>query len=365
MWYKQRFFKISAAIIMLLAIVYLIGKVDFFIVPIKNLIAVLFFPIVLSALLYYLLRPFVRLIEKMRVPRTLAILIVFIFVTGLIVLIGSYSGNLIISQINDLIGGIPLLVDSAKNAINNILLDKNLSIIPFDKIEQQITQSVGDFIPFLYGNILNGISALTGFAVVLFVVPIMVFYLLKDDKLFTPYVIKFVPSEFKGKGKHILEDLDETISVYIIGQALLAVSLGVLMYIGYLILGLKFALVLAFFAVITFMIPYLGSIIGVLPAILVGLADNNIYMPLKILFVMAVAQIIVGNFLSPVLMGKRMNIHPITYIIVLLGAASLYGFIGMLVAVPVYALLKVIVKHLYEIYLLRKKSDMRNNKKEE
>lgn len=355
MWFEHKYFKYTTAIILALIVVFLFGKVDFLLVPFNNLMAVLFLPIALSGLIYYLLRPVVRAIEKLKVPKPIAILIVYIFLIVIVFFIGSYAGNLIVKQVNGLINSIPSFFETAKNIANNIIKDKNLSFIPIDKLEQQLQGITNNALNFLFGNILNGISAVGSIAILLFIVPIIVFYLLKDDELLPKFILRFVPKEYKPNGKDILSDLDTTLSTYILSQALLALSLGVIMYIGYLVIGLKYALVLAFFALITFFIPYLGSLIGVLPAILVGLADNP-FMAVKILIIMAIAQVIVGNFLSPILMGKRLNIHPITYIVVLLGAAALFGFIGMLIAVPVYAILKELSKNLYEIYLLRKKS---------
>ncbi len=356
MWFEHKFFKVSTAIILSLIILILLGKVDFLLVPFNSLMAVLFFPIVISGLLYYLLRPIVKFIEILKVPKTIAILIVYVFLIVIIYFVGSYAGNLIVKQVNELISSIPSFFETAKNIANDIVKDKNLSFIPIDKLEQQLQGISNNAVNFLFGNIVSGISAVGGIAVLLFIVPIIVFYLLKDDELMPKFILKFVPKEYKKNGKEIISDMDTTLSTYILGQAILALSLGVIMYIGYLIIGLKYALVLAFFALLTFMIPYLGSIIGVLPALLVGLVASP-YMTVKILIIMAVAQIIVGNFLTPILMGRRLSIHPITYIVVLLGAASLFGFIGMLVAVPVYAILKELGKNLYEIYLLSKKTN--------
>jgi predicted PurR-regulated permease PerM len=151
----------------------------------------------------------------------------------------------------------------------------------------------------------------------------------------------------------MLDDVDKTLSAYIIGQAIIALTIGILMYIGYLILGLNYALILAVFAMVTAFIPILGAFIGVIPAVLVGLTVNPL-MALKVLILMIIVQQLEGNLISPQIIGKRLNIHPLTFIIILLAAASLFGFIGMLIAVPVYAVCKIIGKKIYEIYRMDK-----------
>lgn len=353
MWFNHKFFKVSAGIIMVLLIILLLGKINFFLAPFKTLVAVLFFPIIISGLLYYILRPLVNLIEKISVPRTISVIIVFCLVIVLFALISVYAGNLLVKQVNGLISSTPQFIESAKNATNSIKMNENLSFIPIDKLQQQLTAFLENIIPFIYENIMNGISAITGFATVLLVVPFILFFLLKDDRHLPPHIIKIIPDEHKQSGYDILSDMDKTISNFITGQALLSLILGTLMYIGYLIIGIKYSLILGIFAMVALIIPYLGAFIGILPALLVGLADSP-FMSVKIIIVMLIVQF-VGNFLAPVIMGKRMNIHPLTFIIVFLCAASLFGFIGMLVSIPAYAVLKELVKNLYEIYKLRKK----------
>ncbi len=183
--------------------------------------------------------------------------------------------------------------------------------------------------------------------------PFFLFYLLKDDRLFHRRMLAIIPEKHRKSGEEILEDVDKTLSTYIIGQAIIALTVGVLMYIGYLILGLDYALILALFTLITAFIPILGAFIGIIPAVLVGLTVNPL-MALKVLILMIIVQQLEGNLLSPQIMGKRMNIHPLTFLVLLLIAASLAGFIGMLVAVPLYAVVKVIGKSFYKLYKLRK-----------
>ncbi|SIC93771.1 putative permease [Mycobacteroides abscessus subsp. abscessus] len=147
-------------------------------------------------------------------------------------------------------------------------------------------------------------------------------------------------------------DIDKTLSTYIIGQFIIAFADGVLMYIGYLIIGLDYALVLALFATFLTVVPFLGPLLGIIPAIFVGLMQEP-FMVIKILIVLVAVQQLEGNLITPQVMGKRLNIHPLTVILVLLVAGSLYGFIGILVAIPFYSVVKVIVRDFWKFYRLR------------
>jgi predicted PurR-regulated permease PerM len=357
MWYKHNFFKYALGLLLILVNIYFLGRIEFFLVPLKNIVAIIFFPILISGLLYYLLRPLLNLAVKIKIPRTLAILIIFFLLLVLIISISAGTGSMVVSQVNQLIGNLPSFFETATNKTIDFFNSGKLSFIPAEQVQQQLTVLLGKIVPFLSENILNnilsGLSAIANIATVLIIVPFILFYLLKDDKLFRKYMMGAIPEKHKETGDEILEDIDKTISTYIIGQAIIAFTIGVLMYIGYLILGVEYALILALFALITAFIPILGAFIGVIPAVLVGLTVNPI-MALKIVILMIIVQQFEGNLISPQLMGKRMNIHPLTFIILLLAAASLYGFIGMLIAVPVYAVLKVLIKNIYKIYKLQK-----------
>lgn len=119
------------------------------------------------------------------------------------------------------------------------------------------------------------------------------------------------------------------------------------MYLGYLIIGLKYSLVLAIVAAFTSIVPYLGPVIAITPALIVTFVTSP-GMLLKMIIVWTIVQLIEGKFISPQIMGKSLNIHPITIIFVILTAGNLFGVMGIILAVPGYAVLKVIVTHLFQ-----------------
>lgn len=129
-----------------------------------------------------------------------------------------------------------------------------------------------------------------------------------------------------------------------------------MMYIGYLIIGLDYSLVLASVAMLTNVIPFIGPFIAIIPALIIAFLTSP-FMALKVLIVAVIVQQIDGNITSPYIMGRNLDIHPLTIILLLLVAGSLGGLLGMIIAVPVYAVLKVILSHAYRLYLLHKNKE--------
>jgi len=294
-----------------------------------------------SLMIYYLFRPMVKFLCKKKVPRTPAILIVFIVCILILSLVGVYAGSLIIKESQELMDDMPQILEKAKIKADELLKNKKIESLFSGKINEQLTSYAKSAFPVVKNGLIGAASAVGNFASVLVVVPFIVFYLLKDDKNFYAKAIASLPLKYKKPVSDIIKDTDKTLSTYITGQALIAFILGVLSYIGYLVIGLKYSFILAFLVMITSFIPMLGAIIGIIPAFFVGLSVSP-FMAVKVLIVAVVVQQLEGNFISPNLMGKRLAIHPLTIIILFLAAASLYGFIGMLIAVPAYAAFKVI-----------------------
>src|SRR5690606_37285667 len=145
------------------------------------------------------------------------------------------------------------------------------------------------------------------------------------------------------------------------GKALDSLCVGCLTYIGFLIIKLDYSLILALFTMFTNVLPSIGPQFGAIPALILGIIDFPL-MALKVLIVIVVAQQLEGNLISPQVMGRTLNIHPLTIILLLLVAGSLGGFLGLLLAVPTYAVLKVIVSHTYRLILLRNRRNVETAK---
>lgn len=180
-------------------------------------------------------------------------------------------------------------------------------------------------------------------------IPFTVFYLLKDDNDFSSALLHHVPEDFGLEIRKTLRNMDATLSSYITGLVIVSSSVGLMLFVGYLIIGLDYALILSLIAIVFMTIPFLGPFLSIAPAIFVGLADSS-WMVLKVVIVFLIVQQCEANLLSPQIIGQRLNIHPLTIILLLLAAGSLYGLVGLILVTPLYALAKVLIENIYKIY---------------
>lgn len=351
---NSKLFRYGCYLLLALLIVYMFGKINFFIAPFQSFVYSIIFPILFGGLLYYILRPIVLMLEKGRVPHIWAILLAFVIVLSALILLSSYTGSIIKSQFNDFAKSLPYLYESAENTINNLLKSNFLSYFDSSSFQtSDLTEKVSNFLQgaakSVGKNTVNFISAITNIGSVIIILPVILFYFLKDGHKFMPSIVRFVPSSQKDNIRKILKDIDFVLSNYIAGQLLVAFFIGLLMYIGYLIIGLKYSLLLAIFAMITCIIPFFGPWIGIIPAILLSLADNP-FMAIKIFIVMIIVQQIDNNFISPQVMKKSMDIHPLTVILLLMGILPIFGFIGLIIVIPLYSAIKITIKNIIEMY---------------
>lgn len=156
----------------------------------------------------------------------------------------------------------------------------------------------------LAGNITTYLGVVASAIIVLIVVPFVLFYLLKDGERLPKRIISFLPKKYKYEVGEILDEMDDALSNYIQGQIIVSFCVGILIYIGYLIIDLKFALILAFIALFTNFIPFIGPWIGTAPGVIVGLFESPLQ-ALLVVIVAVVVQQIESNLISPQVMGKN------------------------------------------------------------
>lgn len=350
-WYYNRFFRYSVAVLLVLSIVFLIYQVNFFLTPFFDFISTLFAPIIISLLFYYLLRPIVRFLERKKVPRIVAIIMIYIGGVIFVALLLSYIGPILSEQIGALINTSIEALEKFQKTSQGFTIG-NMTI----NIESELRQRL---ITFLQGtasvvskNFIDFLAIITRVATVLAVIPFIVFYLLKEDEHFLASFLKFVPGDFGKEVTKTLKNVDKTLSNYINGLTIVGLSVGTMLFFGYLIIGVKYALILSFIAIILTSIPYLGPFMAFTPALLIGLSESPA-MALKVSIVFIIVLQIESSIISPQVIGHRLHIHPLTIILLLLAAGSLYGLVGLLLATPFYAITKVLLENLYKIYRIR------------
>jgi predicted PurR-regulated permease PerM len=353
MWIHKPFFKYITGLILVLLAIFLFGKIDYFVAPFQKFITVIFFPILVAGLFYYILRPVVRFLAKY-MPKLLGIILVYLVFIGLGFMAVQFLGPSFASQFQKLSENFPENIEEVTSQSKETIRENSFGLVPPEDIEEKAYAFFQETTSRISGNMAEIFSAITSVATVLVLVPFLLFYFLKDDHLFRPYLVKRLPEEHVQEGNKILVDIDKTLFQYIIGQFFVAMAVGILMFIGYLIIGLDNALLLAVFAMLLTVVPLLGPVIGIIPAIFAALLQDP-FMVVKVLIVFVVVQQLEGNLVEPQVFGKKLNLHPVTVILLLLVAGSLYGFIGILIAVPLYSVVKAVVKDFWRFYKLRKK----------
>lgn len=357
MWIKKPFFEYATAVLLIVIILFFIGKIDYAFWPFKIIIATVFAPILIAGLLYYLIRPFLQILLRY-MPKVGGIAVVFfVFFVGLTAVL-YYFGPTIKEQVAS-------LAELAPQTVEQVTVESEEKVDGFEfagisgyEIKNRVLTYMENASKTLMDNVMTILGTLMNVAVVLIVVPFILFFLLKDDHKLIPYLMKYVSEEHKPEGRKLLADVDETLSNYIVSQAIVAVVVGFFMFIGYVIIGLDYALSLAVFAMFLIIVPFLGPLIGVIPALFVALMSGEPFMAIKVLIVLLIVQQLEGNLVTPNIMGSRLNIHPLTIIFLLLIAAALYGFVGILIAIPLYAVLKTIIHNFRLFIRLRKKREV-------
>lgn len=346
-------FVIFLLILLLMGLnIYVFNHISYIFEPFKVLITTVSLPIILAGVAYYLLNPLVDLLVKCKIKRTYAVLILYLVILGLITFL--------------IVAIIPFLRDQIVSFINNLpeyvtevqtVLEKWMGSDVFMQIQQSFEFSAVDImkdiaakVSELADNTVRGIGtvvgAVTEFVLAFIIAPFVLFYLLKDGKKLPEYIVRFVPTDLRGRTKRVMSEMNDQISSYIRGQIIVSLCIGILLYIGYLIIGLDYSLVLAIIAACTAIVPYLGPAIAITPALVIALVTSPI-MLLKMIVIWTIVQFVEGKFISPQIMGKTLKIHPITIIFVILTAGNLFGIVGIILAIPGYAVLKVIATHLF------------------
>jgi len=351
MWIREPFFKYTTAIILILTIIALFYFTAPVFSPLLWFAAAVLLPILFSTFFYYLLRPLVYFLENW-VPRYVGILFIYLIIAVLLFLTVIFIVPSLEQGVNLITNISPKEIESLKSStsdfINEIKSRLPLAQLPTDEIFVTYWQKIYSYISTV---LVNTLSTITSIAIAIALTPFVLYYFLRDDALFSKFLMRFTPIEFKEEVQKILGDLDQALSNFIVAQTTVAVVVGILLLIGYYLIGLPQPLVLALFAMIFYVIPTLGTFIAIIPALIVA-TTISFFMVLKVIIVMFIAHFLEADLLTPRLMAKHLKIHPLTVVFLLLAAGSVYGLLGLLLVTPTYAVLKVITWNFYKIWRL-------------
>ncbi|MFD2194286.1 AI-2E family transporter [Oceanobacillus bengalensis] len=336
--------------ILLFLFIYLLVKTFPFYGVIFSFLWKFFTPFLIAGLIAYLLYPIVEKLHSYRIHRGLAILFIYLLFFGGIGYLVYRVYPQVVHQVRDLTNNFPEFMSLYQNSIHHLY--EYTSFLPetvHDKMDQVIFR-IEHSLDALLSKLVNGFTRIFDMVVIITVIPVLVFYFLKDYDKIKGFFKKFVPSNYQKKTSEVIHAIDDSLGKYIRGQLLVCLFVGLTSLLIFKFLDLEYALILAIGMAVTNIIPYFGPILGAVPAVIIAFTTTGqIKLVIFVIIGIFIIQIIEGNLLSPYIVGKSVAIHPVAIIIALLLGGQLFGVLGMIMAVPVLTIVRVIVKHIWQI----------------
>ncbi len=354
MW-DSKFFKAAVGIILVFLIIYLGTQISFIFRPIVVAFEALFISFLVSGVLYYFTIPLVDWMHSHKIPRPLAILIVFLLIIGLLALLFITIGPILQAEFTKLAVNIPegirevqqIIKELEERAVFETLL--NMEALNIDEIINNLAGTVSETISQVALSLASLVDFITGFFMTIIIIPFLLYYMLKEKggEFIPGLVERLSPEEYKDNVHRALSEMNRLLGTYVQGLGVVCLFVGILAYIGFLIIGLEYAMLLAMFILITNIIPFLGPFIGSIPAVIVGLLDSPLTM-LLVIIVIVIVQQVESMIISPQIMGRRMSLSPLSIILLVLVAGRLGGLLGIILAIPTFTVLKIIINHIFE-----------------
>ena len=335
-------------IFLVFLIIFLFSKIKFVFNPLGQILGITMPPVILALVLYYLINPLINVLEsKFHVNRIISITFVFIIILALLVWGVMSLIPFVQSQVDSLVKNWPQYWNSMNKSLQDMFSDPKLHLVRQRLIEtnssvtKSFEKSMDQILPQTMNNLSSAVSVLTNVIVILMTAPFILFFMLKDDKKFKESIIKFMPNRIKKSVGDMISEISQSLSSYITGQLTVAFWVAVMFFVGYLIIGQRYALILGIVAGILNLIPYIGSTLALIPSLVIA-AFIAPSMVLKVIIVFIVEQTVETRVISPIIVGNKMQMHPVTTILVLLVSAGMYGLVGMIAGIPIFAILKII-----------------------
>ncbi len=314
-------------------------------------------PFIAGALLAYLGDPIVDRLETWKISRTLSVVIVFVGLILLLLPILLFIVPLLESQIKLLIDKTPGYIDWLMINLEPTLKDTlgiSIPALEVDQLKQTFTEqfsNAGSFMKSLVRTVTHSGAVVAGWTANLFLIPVITFYLLRDWDRLVDYIHDLLPRHVEPTISLLAKESDNVLGAFLRGQMLVMMALGTIYAIGLKIVGLEFSLLIGMLAGILSFIPYMGLVVGMVVAgiaVLLQTQDPSNLIWVALVFI--AAQVIEGTILTPLLVGDRIGLHPVAVIFSVLAGGQLFGFFGILLALPVFAVLAVIMRHFHKSY---------------
>jgi predicted PurR-regulated permease PerM len=331
-------------------------------------------PFILGAAIAYLLEPIMEFLYKKGLPRTLSALLILIFFFVVVAATIALLAPIFYRQSLELINAIPGYIDTLWEMGTPYILwlQEKVGNGDFNDFQSTIQKNIGNAVQVgnsIISHIANGGHFIAGTLSLIVITPLVSFFMMKEWLNMTSWFDKHIPRHNYQEIKGLLQQIDQKISGFVRGQFMIALSLGIIYATLLFIFKLEYGILIGLSAGLLSIIPLIGSTVGLLISVLVAWFQNGeLSFVLIIAAIFMVGQFVEGNILTPKLLGKSVGLHPLWILFAIMAGGSLYGLVGMFLAVPVAASIGVLIgfglqKYKNSPYYEKKKPAKKRSKK--
>jgi len=314
-------------------------------------------PFLVGALLAYLGDPLTDWLEARTLPRTAAVCVVFASLTLLLVAVVLLLVPMLGRQIDMLIDKLPEWIFYFQSQLLPWIEKRfgvKISAHSIDQLNEIMSghwQQAGDVAAVVFKQVSQSAVTLFGWLANITLIPVVAFYLLRDWDVMIEKLHDLLPRTVEGTVSKLARECDEVLSAFLRGQLAVMVALAVIYSIGLTIVGVDLALLLGTLAGLAAIVPYMGFIVGIVASCIAAYLQFHEWTPLLyVAIVFGVGQALEGTVLTPMLVGDKIGLHPVAVIFAIMAGGQLAGFVGVLLALPLAAIVMVLLRYLHQRY---------------
>ena len=317
-------------------------------------------PFLTAALLAYLFDPLVAKLQRYKLPRSVAAALVLAILSLLLVLLALLLVPMLEQQIVWLFKQFPHYLELLQAELPLLALRLGVDPALFDiaTLKQTILQNLGDSVANSGGIVMTVLASVSSSGQALFawlanllLIPVVLFYLLRDWQGLLARIDELIPRNYQQLVQQLASESDQVLGGFLRGQLSVMLALAIIYSVGLWLAGLKLALLIGLLAGVVSFVPYLGFIVGIAAAsIAMLLQTHDVMTLLPVLIAFGVGQLLESMLLTPWLVGDRIGLHPVAVIFAVMAGGQLFGFVGVLLALPTAAVLAVLLRHAHQRY---------------
>lgn len=312
-------------------------------------------PFLVAAIFAYIGDPLVDRLEALKLSRSLAVTMVFLVLSLLALLLLLILLPMLERQFVLLGAKLPGYLDAVQhNFLPKVGEFLGLDPASFDlaSLKAMIREQWSGAVKGVFSVISSSGMTVLAWGANLVLIPVVTFYMLRDWDILVERIHELIPRRYAGQVSRLATASDEVLGAFLRGQLTVMVALGIIYSVGLSVVGLELALLIGMLAGLVSFVPYLGTIVGVLAAGIAALMQFQELLPLAYVAVVFITgQLVEGMLLTPLLVGEKIGLHPVAVIFAVLAGGQLFGFFGVLLALPVAAVVMVLLRFTHEQYV--------------